>query len=160
MDKPLHIIEPYKHGMDGWLILTFGFFALSIAVMYYYNKNKKLDYNRRNIIVMLSGFIAAIAFMSGGFRLYSKWRLQPIEVSVNHIKTPYGKAPLNNLLDYYIKLEKRYKPMQADIIQDSAYYFFLIERNNKTHVLSEGDYPIREVLDKLNEVMGYEKKEK
>ncbi len=160
MNKPLYIIEPHKHGTDGWLILTFCIVAISLWGMYYLNKNKALDYNRRNIIVMILGFFAAIAFMSGGFRLYSTWRLQPIEISVNSIKTPYGSAPLNNIADYYIKLEKRFKPMQADIIQDSAYYFFLIERNNKTHVLSEGDYPIREVLDKLNEAMGYDKNDK
>ena len=102
---------------------------------------------------MILGFFAVIAFGTTVFRLYSKWRLQPIEIYNNYIKTPYGDAPLSNILDSYIKLEIKYKPMQSNIAQDSAHYLFIIERNSKTHVLSEGDYPIKEVLDKLNETM-------
>lgn len=153
MDKPLYTIKPYEQGIDNWLLLTLVIFLISLSGAYYFNKNKSLDYNRRNIMVMILSFFALIAFMTSGFRLYSKWRLKPIEMYSNRIKTPYGSAPLSNVLDYYIKLEKRYKPMQTEVVKDSAFYFFLIERNNKTHVLSEGDYPIYEVLDNMNKLM-------
>ena len=153
MEKPLYVIEPFKHGADFWLIFSICIVVLSLIGVYYFYKNKSLDYNRRNIMVMILGFFAAISFGTTVFRLYSKWRLQPIEIYSNYIKTPYGDASLNNILDSYIKLEIKYKPMQAGIAQDSAHYLFIIERNNKTHVLSEGDYPIIEVLDKLNETM-------
>ena len=153
MEKPIYIIEPFKHGADLWLIFSISIVALSLAGAYYFYKHKTLDYNRRNIMVMILGFFAVIAFGTTVFRLYSKWRLQPIEIYNNHIKTPYGDAPLSNILDSYIKLEVKYKPMQSNIAQDSAHYLFIIERNSKTHVLSEGDYPIKEVLDKLNETM-------
>ena len=153
MEKPLYVIEPFKHGADFWLIFSISIAALSLAGAYYFYKNKSLDYNRRNIMVMILGFFAVISFGTTVFRLYSKWRLQPIEIYNNYIKTPYGDAPLSNILDSYIKLEIKYKPMQSNIAQDSAHYLFIIERNSKTHVLSEGDYPIKEVLDKLNETM-------
>ena len=153
MEKPLYVIEPFKHGADFWLIFSISIAALSLAGAYYFYKNKSLDYNRRNIMVMILGFFAVISFGTTVFRLYSKWRLQPIEIYNNYIKTPYGDASLSNILDSYIKLEIKYKPMQSNIAQDSAHYLFIIERNNKTHVLSEGDYPIKEVLDKLNETM-------
>ena len=153
MEKPLYVIEPFKHGADFWLIFSISIVVLSLVGACYFRKNKSLDYNRRNIMVMILGFFAVISFCTTVFRLYSKWRLQPIEIYNNRIKTPYGDAPLSNILDSYIKLEIKYKPMQAGIAQDSAHYLFIIERSNKTHVLSEGDYPIIEVLDKLNETM-------
>lgn len=155
MDKPLYIIEPYQHGTDFWLVTTLLIAALSFVGTLYFRRNTKMEYNRRNSVAMILSFFAVIALGVSAMRFYSKWKIQPIEIYNNRIKTPYGEAPLSNVIDFYIKLEKKYKPMQTEIVQDSAHYFFLIERNNKTHVLSEGDYPIKEVLDKLNETMGY-----
>lgn len=155
MDKPLFVIEPYKHGLDFWLIFSLGIALFSFLGMLYFKKLKTIEYNRRNSIAMILSFFGVIALGVSVMRLYSSWRIQPIEIYNNRIKTPYGEAPLSNVLDFYIKLEKKYKPMQTDVVQDSAHYFFLIERNNKTHVLSEGDYPIRDVLEKLNEAMGH-----
>lgn len=153
MEKPLYVIEPFQHGLDFWLISSIAITILSLLGAYYFNRSTKLDYNRRNILVMILGFFAVIAFGTIIFRLYSKWRLQPVEIYGNRIKTPYGETRLDNILDSYIKLETKQKPMQSGAIEDSAHYLFIIERNNKTHVLSEGDYPIREIIDRLNEVM-------
>lgn len=153
MEKPLYIIEPFQHGLDFWLISSITIAILSLLGAYYFNRSKKLDYNRRNIMVMILGFFTVIAFGTTTFRLYSKWRLQPVEIHSDRIKTPYGEAPLSNILDFYIKLEVKQKPMQSGVVESSAHYLFIIERNNKTHVLSEGDYPIKDILDKMNEVM-------
>ena len=155
MDKPLYVIEPFKQGMDSWLIFSIAIAVLSAMGYYYFKQNKTLDYNRRNIMTMLFSFFAVIALGVVGLKLYSKWRIQPVEIYNNRIKTPYGEAPLSNIIDFYIKMERKEKPMQVNMAQDSAHYFFIIERNSKTHVLSEGDYPIKEVMDKLNDVMGY-----
>ena len=102
---------------------------------------------------MVLTFIGVIALGTSAMKLYSQYRLKPVEIYSNRIVTPYGATPLSNVSDYYIKLEKTFKPLQTDVVRDSARYFFLIEKNDKTHVLSEGDYPIYGILDSLNKVM-------
>jgi hypothetical protein len=155
MDTPLHTFNAIKSPLDAWLVAPFLIaLACGLAILYV-RKNTTLDYNRRNILVMMLGFFTVIALVSFGMKAYSYWRLKPVQIFSNRITTPYGEAPLSNVADFYIKLENTYKPMQSEIVRDSARYFFLIEKNEKTHVLSEGDYPIYEILDKMNERMGY-----
>ena len=82
-------------------------------------------------------------------------RLKPVKLYRTGIETPYGTAQLRDIKDFYIKKEVHYKPMQPNVIADSARYLFILEANDKGHVLSEGDYPIQEILAKMNDLMGY-----
>jgi hypothetical protein len=155
MDTPLHSFNAIKSPFDIWLVAPILITLICGLAILYVRKNTTLDYNRRNILVMILGFFTVIAMVSFGMKAYSYGRLKPVQIFTNRIITPYGETPLSNVADFYIKLEKTYKPMQSEIVRDSARYFFLIEKNDKTHVLSEGDYPIYDILTKMNEVMGY-----
>jgi hydrogenase maturation factor len=156
MDTPLHSFSATKSLLDIWLIAPILTALACGMVILYVQKNTTLDYNRRNIVVMVFGFFTVIALGTATLKAYSYWRLKPVQIFTNHIITPYGETPLSNVSDFYIKLEKTYKPMQTDVVRDSARYFFLIEKNDKTHVLSEGDYPIYDILEQMNTVMGYQ----
>jgi hypothetical protein len=154
MDTPLHTFDAIKSPFDAWLVAPILIaLACGLAILYV-QKNTTLDYNRRSILVMVLGFFIVIALVSFGLKAYSYWRLKPVQIFNNRIVTPYGEAPFSNVA-FYIKLENTYKPLQSEIVRDSARYFFLIEKNEKTHVLSEGDYPIYDILDKMNQQMGY-----
>ncbi|MBL7818398.1 MAG: hypothetical protein JNL70_25530 [Saprospiraceae bacterium] len=155
MDKPLYSFEPFKQTTDWVLVLTIGIVLLMLLVGLWVKKKSTLDTNRRSMLMMIFFFIGTIAAGTTFFRLFSMWKLKPVSIYNNRIETPYGAAPFNNIRDFYIKLERHYKPMNPNEIQDSARYFFLLERNDKTHVLSEGDYPVDSILVKLNEAMGY-----
>ncbi len=155
MDKPLYTFESFKHTTDLVLVWTFGTLFIMAFLAYVVKKKSKLDVNRRNILVMLCFFIGILAAGTAAFRLISMWKLKPVEIYNNRIVTPYGTAPLNNIRDFYIKIERHYKMIDPSAIKDSARYFFLLERNDKTHVLSEGDYQVDSILSKLNDVMGY-----
>ena len=155
MDTPLHSFVANKNLLNNWFVASvFIALACGLAILYF-RKNTNLDYNRRNIVIMVLGFFTVIALGTATMKAYSYWRLKPVQIFTNRIITPYGETPLSNVSDFYVKLEKTYKPMQTEVVRDSARYFFLIEKNDKTHVLSEGDYPIYDILDKMNSVMGY-----
>ena len=102
---------------------------------------------------MLLGFLAVIA--SGFFllRLLSQAKLKTVSIYNNRIETPYGEVRLQDIRDYYIKIERKYKPLNPNEITDSTRYFFIHEKSDKTHVLSEGDYLIDSILFKLNYVV-------
>lgn len=155
MDKPLYIFEPFKHTTDWVLVGTLSAVVLMVFLAYAVSKYSKLDVNRRNILMMLCFFIGILAAGTATFRLISMWKLKPVQIFSDRIVTPYGTAPINNIRDFYVKMERHYKPMNPSEVKDSARYFFLLERNDKTHVLSEGDYPVDSILAKLNDVMGY-----
>ena len=155
MDKPLYTFEALKHATDWVLVLTSCVVILMALMSFVVTKYAKLDTNRRNIVVMLCFFIGIIAAGTAAFRLISLWKLKPVQIYVDRIETPYGTARLDNIRDFYVKLERHYKPMNPNEVKDSARYFFLLERNDKTHVLSEGDYQVDSILAKLNDVMGY-----
>lgn len=155
MDKPLYSFAANKTPFDVWLIAPVLIALICVLAIYCVRKKTNLEYNRRNIVVMVLGFFTVIALGTAAMKAVSYWRLQPVQIFTNRIVTPYGETPLSNVSDFYVKLEKTYKPMQTEVVRDSARYFFLIEKNDKTHVLSEGDYPIYDILEKMNEVMGY-----
>jgi hypothetical protein len=153
MDKPLYIFQPLKQSFDTWLLLTALATVLLLGFLFYFRKKSTLDVSRKGVVVMMLAFLTLIMGGTALFRFISLWRLQEVTIFQNRIITPYGTAPMTNIRDYYIKLETHYKPMQANVIQDSARYFFLIEKNDKTHVLSEGDYRIYDILDALNNTL-------
>jgi hypothetical protein len=155
MDKPLYTFEPFKHATDWVLIGTAFLVTLMLLIAYLVKTRANLDVNRRNIVNMVCFFIGIIAAGTAAFRLISLWKLKPVQIYSNRIETPYGTAQLNNISDFYVKIERRTKPMNPSAVTDSSRYFFLIERSDKTHVLSEGDYQVDSILAKLNDVMGY-----
>ncbi len=155
MDKPLYIFEPFKQTTDWVLVGTLSAAMLMGLLAYVVSKYSKLDVNRRNILFMLFFFLGILATGTAVFRLFSLWKLKPVQIYSDRIETPYGTAPFKNIRDFYVKIERHYKTMDPSEVRDSARYFFLLERNDKTHVLSEGDYPVDSILAKLNDVMGY-----
>jgi hypothetical protein len=153
MDKPLYTFQPLKQSFDTWFVVTAIATLLLLGFLYFFRKKSTLDVSRKGVIIMMLAFLTLISGGTALFRFISLWRLQTVEIYQNRIVTPYGTAPMTNIRDYYVKLETHYKPMQANVVQDSARYFFLIEKNDKTHVLSEGDYRVYDILDAMNNIL-------
>ncbi len=151
MDKPLHTFEPYSASTDFWLIFLSTVFFLCLLGIFLIKKTR-LDAPRRAVVSMILSFIAVILAGFVGLRVYSSFKLSPVKIYINRIETPYGEANFREVRDFYIKQERKYKPMNPNEVTDSTRYFFLFERSDKTHVLSEGDYLIDSILAKMNEV--------
>jgi hypothetical protein len=156
MDKPLYVFEPTRTFLDTWFLGS-AIALLALGTLWFLLKNNpNLDKNRRAVLGLILGLIGLVAGFSLAVKLFSYARLQPVEFHSKYVKTPYGKAEFRNIRDFYIKIERKYKPMQPNVMTDSSRYFFILERSDKTHVLSEGDYPIDSILAKMNSTMGYE----
>jgi hypothetical protein len=155
MNKPLHIFERLDINMPWGLIISTLIAILCFGLARFYVQKLDLDYNRRQVIRLLLLFGGMTASFSAIFRGVSLLRLTPVCIYVDAIETPYGKAELKNLADFYIKTETRARSMQPDVPIDSTKFLHLIEKTGKTHILSAGDYPIDSILAKLNIVLGY-----
>ena len=154
METPLYTFEAAKTYLDSWLIGSIIVGILGFG-MYFFQEKIPVRQNLRKVVGLAAALIGLVAALALCLKLFSMARLKPVKLYRNSIETPYGTAQLREIKDFYIKKETHYKPMQPNVIADSASYLFILERNDKGHVLSEGDYAIDSILAKMNDLMGY-----
>jgi hypothetical protein len=154
METPLYTFDAAKTYLDSWLIGSIIVGLLGFG-LYFFQEKIPIDQRLRKVAGLAAALVGLVAVLSLCLKLFSMARLKPVKLYRNSIETPYGTTQLREIKDFYIKKEVHYKPMQPNAIADSASYLFIVERNDKGHVLSEGDYPIDSILAKMNDVMGY-----
>jgi len=135
--------------MDWVLIFLFGLVLVLGLGIYYFLYRSPMEGNMRKLIAMLLGFGLIMALGSGLFRAFSLWKLQPIEIYRDRVVLPSGVALFRNLDDFGLKGTKRTSIADPNLVRDSMRYLMLFEKGGKTHVLSEGDYPIDSIYAKL-----------
>jgi hypothetical protein len=154
METPLYTYEAAKSFLDTWLIGSIVLGLLGFGA-YFFQEKLPVEVRLRKVIGLAAALIGLVAVLSMGLKLFSMARLKPVKLYRTSVETPYGTAQLREIKDFYIKKEVHYKPMQPNAIADSARFLFILEANDKGHVLSEGDYPIDSILAKMNDLMGY-----
>ena len=154
METPLYTYEAAKSYTDIWLVgaLMLGILGFGL---YFFQEKIPVRQDLRKVVGLAAALIGLVAMLSLCLKLFSMARLKPVKLYRTSVETPYGTAQLRDIKDFYIKKEVHYKPMQPDVIADSASFLFILERDDKGHVLSEGDYPIDSILAKMNDLMGY-----
>ena len=152
-EKCLYTFDALKIAFDFWLWMPLGLILLCIFSGYILQK-QIADKDRRLTTLMILSFVGVISLLTAGSRLYAITRMQPVKLYTEHIETPFGSTTYFNIKDYFIRLQRDYKPMQPDAPRDSMRYLMIIERNDKTHLLSEGDYKIDSIFLKMNEIIG------
>ena len=151
-EKCLYTFEPIKIGFDFWLWMPVVLIVLCIVAGIV--SQKKIDEkNRRLTVLMLLSFVCVICFFTSLSRLYALWHMTPVKLYTEHIETPFGKPKYTDVKDFFIRTQNDYKPMQPDVARDSIRYLMIIERSDKTHLLSEADYQIDSIFVKLDEEM-------
>ncbi len=154
METPLFTFEAAKSFVDAWVIGSILLGVLGFGA-YFFQEKLPVEQRLRSVVGLAAALIGLVAMLSLCLKLFSMSRLKPVKLYLNSVETPYGTAEFREIKDFYIKKEVHYKPMQPNAIADSARFLFIVERNDKGHVLSEGDYPIDTILAKMNDLMGY-----
>jgi hypothetical protein len=154
METPLYTYEAAKSFLDSWLIGSILISLIGFG-LYFFQEKIPVEQRLKNVVGLAAALVGLVAVLSLGLKLFSMARLKPVKLYRNSVETPYGTVQWREIKDFYIKKETHYKPMQPNVITDSTRFLFIVERNDKGHVLSEGDYPIDSVLAKMNDLMGY-----
>lgn len=113
-----------------------------------HNKKPRKEYT----LLALLSFIAAL--LAGGTAVFSKLtttRIGPVTLTAETIETPYGTAQLSALQNAYIQMDQRKSFVNPNLTQDRVRLLLIIEQDGKTHVLSEANYPIEQILDELKQ---------
>jgi len=103
----------------------------------------------RSLLALLSFILALVA---GGTALFSKLtseRIGTVRLGEDFLETPYGKTKLADIRDAYIEMDQRPNPLNPGQKRDRVRLLIVLEEDGKTHVLSEENYPIEEILREM-----------
>jgi len=156
METPLRSFEPYLYGIN---ILSIIFLSLTLifAILLYFQNKKKVPYyekKRKRVFSMLLAFGVMIFSVTTILNMVNTWNLKTVKFYSNAIETPMGKVEFDDIQSAYIFVDKPILLTQNNEQPKSKNSRMLIieEYSRKTHVLSEENYPIENILELLNQI--------
>ncbi len=136
----MQVFQPdlYSSNLTLWISLTLMLLGAALT-FFLFKKYKTLS--------LLSFFIAIIAACSTFFSFWTTQKLVPVQISAEKLITPYGETALSEIKSSEIKGGA----IDASIIKkDDTRILLIVERSNKTHALSELNYPIDSIKNILD----------
>ncbi len=103
----------------------------------------------RSLLALLSFILTLLA---GGTALFSKLtseKIGTVRLGQDYLETPYGKTKLEDIRDAYIEMDRRPSLLKPGQGSDRVRLLIILENDGKTHVLSEANYPIQEILQEM-----------
>jgi len=157
METPLQSFEPYLYGVNT-LTIVFLTLTLLFAIALFFQNKKKVPYyekNRKRVFSMLLFFGLLIFGVTGILNLINTWKLKTVKFYNASIETPQGNIKYDDIQSAYIFMDKPLLINQnGNQTSNNKNKRMLIieEYNRKTHVLSEENYPIENILELLNQI--------
>ena len=157
METPIRSFEPYLYGVNT-LTIVFLTITLLFAIALYFQNKKKVPYyekSRKRVFSMLLFFGLIIFGVTGILNLVNTWKLKTVKFYSASIETPQGKINYDDIQSAYIFMDQplliNQNPDQPAPINNKR-MLIIEEYNRKTHVLSEENYPIENILELLNQI--------
>lgn len=129
------------------IIIALGALAGMAALL-----KKKAEGRQRNQN-MLAAMLLFFVFLIGGGAAFFSWlkirKTGPVAIYEDAVETPYGKAAFRTMKDAYIHADNEPSLIDPARAVRTTRMLVIEEKNGKTHVLSEQDYPINEILPAL-----------
>lgn len=113
---------------------------------------KKAEGRRRNQNMLAAMLLFFAALIGGGAAFFSWLKIRktgPVTLYQDAIETPYGKASFGAIKDAYIHADREPSLIDPARAVRTTKMLVIEEKNGKTHVMSEEDYPINEILSAL-----------
>lgn len=129
-----------------------GLIVFVLAVLATWLLLRRHNRKPRKELTLLALLSFIVAMLAGGTALFSKLtstRIGPVTLTAETIETPYGTAQLSELQNAYIEMDQRKSLINPNITTDRVRLLLIIEDDGKTHVLSEANYPVEEILAAL-----------
>lgn len=154
MNEPL-IFEAQRIGLFTNVLLPLIATLLLIGIAIFINK-KEVAYENRNLKKvgeMLSWFGILLLIGITIFSTLNYMRIDDVTLHKNSIQFSGNDIPFNDISRVYLHQDLQSSHISAQIIKDTTYLLVVQERKGKTHVFSEENYPVKEMVVKINEQM-------
>ena len=153
MTEAVHVFQPYLSDSQAtfWTGLLTALFSLAGTFMLLKRKSNPENRNFQQLGAMLLFFCFMIGAGMAFFSWWAKRKTGPVRIFTYAIETPYGLATFKNIKNAYMKEETRKSFINPNITTGSYKLLIIEEIDGKTHVLTEGNYDLEEIMKKLKE---------
>lgn len=155
MGATIEIFNPISDGGFNTFIIStaVALVALGIFVWHFKKGGSRENYNMRMLISMLLFFTFAISGSTAVLSSMKYKKTSPVSIYENGLETTYGSVEFKEIKNASIIADK--SPSYVNPNQSTRITRLLIieEKSGKTHVLSEEDYPIQDILRTMKNAM-------
>jgi len=109
----------------------------------------------RNTNIVLAMLLFFLFLIGGSTAFFSYLRLRaigPVEIYAEGISTPYGAVSFQDIRNAKIIVDSEPALLSPSTGRKTR-LLTIVERDGKTHALSEADYPVEEIMGKLKKTI-------
>jgi hypothetical protein len=118
-----------------------------------YLLRRKVSREQRNLNIVIAMLLFFLFLIGSSTAFFSYMRLRkvgPVDIYEAGMKTPYGRVQFADIRNAEIIIDE-----EPNVLSGSAgrrtRILTIIERDGRTHALSEEDYPVQEILGKMKQ---------
>jgi len=149
MTEILYSYEPDLSELQFYMILGLVSFCIC-AFLFYYSLKK-----HKQLLLIFSGFIGVIGLGVSIFCYINQTKLPTVQLFEDGMITPQGQVNFDQIRKIELKEIKEHSkyPIEKDgqmITIDTVHLILIEEYSGKAHVMSEANYPLIPMFDKLS----------
>ncbi|GJM31316.1 MAG: hypothetical protein DHS20C18_03170 [Saprospiraceae bacterium] len=134
-----------------WTAFIIALAALVGLIFLIRRKVEREAYNRNALLSMLTFFAFLIAASTAFFSSWSMKKTGPVSIYSDRIELPSGTVQFEEMKKAYLKREIKRSVIDPKKSSKEVSLLLIEENTGKLHVLSELNYPVSEILNKLKE---------
>ncbi len=148
MREILYTFEPIGSGTQStfYLAILAALMGLGGMIALLRMKTSREHRNRNMLAAMLLFFVFLIGAGTALFSGLKMRKIGPVYIYADAITTPYGEAEFEHIKDAYIYADREPSLIDPSRSVRTTRMLVVQEESGKSHVLSEEDYPVKEVL--------------
>lgn len=134
-----------------WTALAVALLCGIGAVWFQYTRFESVNKRLQQIGQMLLFYGVLISLGVAGFSFWQNTKTVDLVFKEDSVETPYGVLKYNNIKNAKIQTETMSSLANPNMVRSRIQLLVITETNGKSHVLSEENYPIRNVLGEIRE---------
>lgn len=151
MEEILIRFDPLENSSEiaVWAGVAVGIIGFALSVWLFLRKEKGKDRQRNIILAMLLFFLGMIAFGTSFFTFWTQKKTGPVLIYENAIETTFGKSYFQDIKNASITVAGNKSLVNPNQQRGATRLLLIEEHEGKAHVLSEDNYKIEAILNKL-----------
>ncbi len=163
MEEILIRFDPLEDssGIAVWTGALVSIIGFGLATWLFFKKEEGKNRQRNIIIAMLLFFLGMIAAGTSFFTFWTQQKTGPVLIYADAVETTFGKSYFQDIKNASITVAGNQSLINPNQQRGATRLLLIEQHNGKAHVLSEENYKIEAVLNKLRgAVQDWEKSKK
>jgi len=150
MGELLYTFEAASSGAYTNFVLSIIAALVGIGGMLYLLR-REVSREQRNLNIVIAMLLFFLFLIGSSTAFFSYMRLRkvgPVDIYEGGMKTPYGKVAFQDIRNAEIIVDEEPNVLSGNTGRRTR-ILTIVEKDGKTHALSEEDYPVQEILGKM-----------